>query len=462
MIVDALSNRRIHLRAQLDTSSYVVNLADSLLDGLTQIKEDPPDVVILAHDLPGLKLPRVCKLLRSNPRTQLTTVVVAVSKENHSERVSALTAGAHDLIEFGADRADLRARMRSIMRDRFGSDMPPPIKDAFAAQGFSEPKVAFDDMINVTLVSPGQSAVATQLRQVPGLSLRTSSDPEARRAPEPETDIFILFEDRNADDARDTLLALRSHPCSRHSTILFVSDHDAHGPSPLDLGADDHVVGTVTAPEIALRLKRLAARKREADMRRKTVSELDGLVHTDALTKVNNRRFADSYFKTTDRNASLHRKSLAVLLLDVDTFKTFNDTHGHLVGDTILAHIADVLSKHIRKGDMLARFGGDEFVVALPNVKQPQARRIAERLRKAVAETPLGLPHGPHLRPTISIGLAQADPIDQKSSGDLIKAADTALYRAKRLGRNKLCTATTDDFHPARALPAAVPRSHTA
>ncbi|MFP7674306.1 diguanylate cyclase [Marivita sp. S0852] len=461
LIIDALSNRRIQLCAQLDREVYAVEVAATLLEGLTRIQENPPEIAILAYDLPGLKLPQLCKKLRSNTQTQLTTVVVAVPCENHSARVSALTAGAHDLVEYGADRSDLRARIRSIMRDRHGfadTMTPAPMP---AALGLAEAAAPFQGSVRTTVVHTdpnldrdGQIAA---LEAVNSLSICTSSALEARRAPEPDTDVFILYEDGLPDEARDTLLALRSHPVSRDSSVLFVTENDIHVPSPLDLGADDHLTVSAKSPELILRVQRLAQRKREKDKRRKAVNALGELVYTDALTNLNNRRFADDFLNKLDRASEHRSKALAILLLDVDHFKRFNDTHGHPIGDAILAHIASVLSDNVRKGDMLARFGGEEFIVALPGVVFAEAHQIAERLRKAVADTPLGLDEGPHVRPTMSIGLAYAGKMDRKTTSELTRAADAALYRAKQSGRNRLSSATAEDFLVRKHLPPAGP-----
>jgi diguanylate cyclase (GGDEF)-like protein len=136
--------------------------------------------------------------------------------------------------------------------------------------------------------------------------------------------------------------------------------------------------------------------------------------------------------------------------VDIDHFKAINDTHGHAAGDKVLCSVATVLKSNLRDGDLVARFGGEEFLIALPNVDRHQARAIAERLRSEIAGLPTSLDSGTVVRVTVSIGVALTSRSFSKPTKDLRCAADNALYRAKRKGRNQIEIATPDDFltHP--------------
>ena len=152
LFIDALSNRRIQMRAKLGTQAFNVTFAETLLEGLARIREAPPDIVILAYDLPGLKLPKLCRLLRSKRETQLVSIIVAVPCENHSARISALTAGAHDLIEFSAESPDICARLRSILRQRHDPGTGTIAKEHVAAQGLAEVAEPFEDLVRATVL----------------------------------------------------------------------------------------------------------------------------------------------------------------------------------------------------------------------------------------------------------------------------------------------------------------------
>ncbi|MCP4645610.1 MAG: GGDEF domain-containing protein [bacterium] len=164
---------------------------------------------------------------------------------------------------------------------------------------------------------------------------------------------------------------------------------------------------------------------------------LQYLATTDELTGLLNRRY---FMELANRQAALAKRyghSLSLLMIDADRFKAFNDEHGHAVGDEILKLMAEALKQGLREVDVLARFGGEEFVVLLPEAQEEEAYRAAERLREAVESRELATSHGP-LRSTISVGVATL-PHEAIDLAALIKHADKAMYRAKDLGRNRVC-----------------------
>jgi len=159
---------------------------------------------------------------------------------------------------------------------------------------------------------------------------------------------------------------------------------------------------------------------------------------TDELTKVFNRRYFNQRFEREMQRAQRYRRPLSLIMLDIDHFKIFNDSHGHLWGDAVLKQAAQTLEENLRRADILARFGGEEFVILLPEIDKAHGRQVAEKLRRAIenatfpkAETqPLG-------RITVSLGLA-AFPEDAEGAADLIHFADQGLYLAKSRGRNQV------------------------
>lgn len=164
---------------------------------------------------------------------------------------------------------------------------------------------------------------------------------------------------------------------------------------------------------------------------------------TDFLTGWHNRRYLHERLKEELSRAHRTHVGVACVLLDLDHFKTINDTYGHLVGDIALRTAADRVNQQIRGSDAAARFGGDEFVVLAPAISQEQATALAERMRQAVCETPLQLQDGVEHRLTVSVGVAIMQmgegQADIKSAADhLLAEADAALYRAKQKGRNRV------------------------
>lgn len=176
--------------------------------------------------------------------------------------------------------------------------------------------------------------------------------------------------------------------------------------------------------------------QQEIAIRKATEEELRKLATTDELTGLNNRRYFMECFAQT-MQASRENQSdppLSLLLIDVDRFKLVNDTYGHDVGDLVLQHLAKLLQGNLRGSDIIARFGGEEFIALLPHTALPKAREVAQRLRQTVATTALRT-ETLNLAIAVSIGLVTFSGYSS-SMQTAIKAADKALYQAKENGRN--------------------------
>ncbi len=159
---------------------------------------------------------------------------------------------------------------------------------------------------------------------------------------------------------------------------------------------------------------------------------------TDALTGLFNRRYMETHLATLVEQAAARGKPLAVLILDIDYFKAINDGHGHDAGDDVLREFALRIRKSIRNIDLACRYGGEEFVIVMPETDMAVATMVAERLRRRIASEPFAIQQGArNLDVTISIGIAALDGPTDNAAG-VLKRADTALYRAKRDGRNRV------------------------
>jgi diguanylate cyclase (GGDEF)-like protein len=170
-------------------------------------------------------------------------------------------------------------------------------------------------------------------------------------------------------------------------------------------------------------------------------ADLEILAATDGLTTLLNRRHFESLGRVEWARFQRYGRPLSLMLLDIDKFKSVNDRFGHDTGDLVIKAVAHICKSTKRQPDVLARLGGEEFVLLLPETDEASAEIAAERLRKAVQDHPLSLPDGSTLQVTISIGLASAT-LSMASLDVLLKRADEALYEAKRTGRNKVMRAS--------------------
>lgn len=220
----------------------------------------------------------------------------------------------------------------------------------------------------------------------------------------------------------------------------------AVGPSRADAlealreGALDALVDPVDLGELALRVECLLRTMAVRDGLRLRAAELERASLTDPLTGLGNRRQFDLRLREEFRRAERYRDSLALLLVDLDHFKAINDRHGHLCGDDLLRSVSGALGASVRSIDIVCRYGGEEFAVLLPRTSLEGAAAVARRTALAIAEARLETEDGSLLRVTASVGVATFPGEDVHEPTDLVRAADSALYRAKRAGRNRVCS----------------------
>ena len=176
--------------------------------------------------------------------------------------------------------------------------------------------------------------------------------------------------------------------------------------------------------------------------------ELQLAAETDALTGLHNRRWMEQMFPRVMRRNRHEPNALSLLMIDIDHFKRVNDSYGHVEGDQVLRHTANLIRSMLRPGDLCARYGGEEFCALLPDVDQTQAMHIAERLREALASTSFTLGSGATLSVEVSIGMAQWD--KHGSLSQLQQQADQALYVAKQSGRNRVVSFNATPDHGRR------------
>lgn len=196
------------------------------------------------------------------------------------------------------------------------------------------------------------------------------------------------------------------------------------------------LLGAIVAVSIAIWYSDFLKSRSLIDLE-ETKAQLNYYATVDPLTNTFNRRHFLELSERKIKRTHTSNGHASFLLFDIDHFKKINDTHGHMVGDQILHGIAQICMKHLRTDDILGRFGGEEFVILLPETKLEDARNIAERLRLLVANTPLETEIGP-IKTTISIGIALMERTHSVTIEQLLSRADRAMYLAKRAGRNRV------------------------
>lgn len=247
-------------------------------------------------------------------------------------------------------------------------------------------------------------------------------------------------------DSLELVRRLKSRTGERAPFIVFIADLDeaAEREAGLNAGADDCVGRRASVRELDARL---GAARRIAELEtvlRITLAENRKLSATDDLTRVASRRFFSKHFPREMERAARYSRGLSLVLCDIDFFKKLNDTHGHAGGDQILRQFGARLQQNLRRGvDWVARIGGEEFAIVLPETSYEQALEVARKLRVAIAKTPFTYDRK-SVAVTASFGLCGLDHVpagERQLAQRILKIADAALYRSKNGGRNRV-TAT--------------------
>jgi len=222
--------------------------------------------------------------------------------------------------------------------------------------------------------------------------------------------------------------------------ILAITEPDniARMMRGLAIGVNDYLMRPIDKNELLARARSQVRKRRYTERLRDNVQISFELAITDALTGLFNRRYMESHLAALIEQATARGKPLTALVLDIDYFKSINDSHGHDAGDDVLRDFALRIKRSIRGIDLACRCGGEEFVIVMPETDMAVAAMVAERLRRRIAAEPFAIEQGARTIPvTISVGIAALRGRED-TAASILKRADQALYRAKRDGRNRV------------------------
>ena len=245
--------------------------------------------------------------------------------------------------------------------------------------------------------------------------------------------VILLSLELTVLNGHQALARLKADPDLQDTPVVFITAHTETDDvvEGLRLGAHDYLRKPFEPAEVIARVSAAVRVKELQDDLRARNAELDQIARSDPLTGLANRRHLDEQLAVHAASAERHRHELSVAVIDIDNFKSVNDTFGHSAGDTVLREVARRLATSARVEDVVGRWGGEEFIVILPHCGVDDAAVVSERIRQAVEATPIRSEDGISIPVTVSVGCAAA-------AGDrVIERADAALYAAKKGGRNR-------------------------
>lgn len=452
ILVDPDDDKREVLSGRLRAQGYRVEAVAGPAEAATGALSSPPAAFIADLWMPSISGVQLCRLLKSEPATAHVPIILRAADNAPRNRFWAEKAGAAAYVPKGRIGELVRALSRAIQQgsaeeDEFFTHLEQnvDIRDRIAKQ---LDEALYDSVIAAEVRALGNcesfarlfdlfSQFVCQVTSYRWLAVyvpdtgrfglhchpraRLECEADARRALKCGDVPGFILEDEDALDQEEEFPLLVKQICFGPKKI----GHVALGPSAAKY-EDTHLVGLLAA-ELGGPLRMSAL-----------VEESQRLALYDPLTGIMNRRaFSDALSRDLARCAATFT-DFALVLMDVDHFKTINDTRGHAAGDLVLEQLGEVLAGCAVQGDHVARWGGEEFVLAIPRVGETEARARGEALRAAIEALQIIAPDGTRIEVTASLGLAmwkRGEHADQ-----LVERADKAMYQAKISGRNRLVT----------------------
>jgi two-component system, cell cycle response regulator len=446
VVDDVPANVRL-LEARLSAEYFDVITAMSGKDALAICERAECDLVLLDVMMPDMDGLEVCRRLKSNPATHHIPVVMVTALDQPSDKVRGLEAGADDFLTKPIAELALIARVRSLGRLKMVTDelrmrvqtsreigIEAPEREAVADTGRQGRVLLVDDR------PASYERIAAMLGAEHAVDVEPDPNQALFHAADGNHDLLIVSLGLENYDALRLCSQIRSLDRTRNLPILAITEPDntARMLRGLEIGVNDYLLRPIDKNELLARVRTQVRKRRYTERLRDNVQMSIEMAITDALTGLFNRRYMESHVGTLIEQAAARGKPLTMLVIDIDFFKAINDSHGHDAGDEVLRDFALRIKRSIRGIDLACRYGGEEFVIVMPETDMAVAAMVAERLRRRIAAEPFSIAQGAERIPvTISIGIAALRG-KEDTAASLLKRADLALYRAKRDGRNRV------------------------
>jgi two-component system cell cycle response regulator len=442
IVDDVPANTRL-LEARLSAEYYQVASAKDGFEALRDAVAWQPDLILLDVMMPGMDGYECCRRLKADAKTKHIPIVMVTALGEAEERLRGLEAGADDFLTKPVDYDTLMARTRSLVRLK-------RLLDEWRARGETARALGVDDLDDEAPPVAGARVLVVDDWELGARVVRdalgrdgilvdiAATEAEARaKLAQGGYDMIAVSLALADEDPLRLVAGSRADDGARDIPLLTMGEQQdlSRILKGFDLGANDWLTMPVDENELRARARNQIRRKYYQDRLRSDVGSALELALTDPLTGLYNQRYLRRHL--AGLTAGAQGRELGVAMIDIDFFKSVNDRYGHPEGDRALKLMAATLRANTRVFDSVARYGGEEFSVVMPGSGPEDALAAAERLRAATESAVFEVPGVGRVPLTISVGVACANG-RPASADDLIRAADTALYQAKRDGRPRV------------------------
>jgi len=415
VVDDVPANVRL-LEARLSAEYFDVITANGGAEALAICERAECDLVLLDVMMPDMDGFEVCRRLKSSPASQHIPVIMVTALDQVGDRVAGLDAGADDFLTKPVPDIVLIARVRSLARLKMMTDelrmravtskeigLENPAREAVTDDGRGGHVLIVDDR------QSSYDRIAQTLAAEHTVDVETDPRQAVFQAADNAYDLAIVSLGLENYDGLRLCSHIRSLERTRSLPLLAIAEADDNAKllRGLEIGVNDYLIRPIDKNELLARVRTQVKKRRYTERLRDNVQLSIEAAVTDALTGLHNRRYMESHLGTLVEQAASRGKPLSILVLDIDFFKAINDTYGHSAGDDVLKEFSQRLKKAVRGIDLACRYGGEEFVVVMPDTDIGVATMVAERLRRRIATEPFSIQQGNrNLEVTISIGIA--------------------------------------------------------
>ncbi len=451
LVVDDVAANVKLLEAKLSAEYYEVLTAENGQQAIDVAAQELPDIILMDVMMPVMDGFTACREIKKNPALRHIPVVMITALDQASDRVQGLEAGADDFISKPIKNIPLFPRVRSLVRLKM-------MTDELRAREVTGRNLGLIDYPNWDdeMIAPGQILVIDDQPRSAQRIEETLADAGHRVVVEADAVNALTLARNDNFDLIITSLSLSEYDplrlCSQMRTgeetrttplLIIVEDPETDGlVRGLDMGVNDYLVRPIERNELIARVQTQLRWRRYAEQLRQNVQCSMELAITDPMTQLYNRRYMETHLDGLISRSGTEARPVAVMMLDIDHFKLVNDTWGHDAGDRVLTQFAKGISRNIRGIDLACRYGGEEFVVIMPETDAAIARVVAERIREYTESFSFHVNAGETIAVTTSIGVASSRD-GETSAMDTLKRADQALYQAKNDGRNRVVVAAS-------------------